>query len=109
MQLAPTSYDDIGRQVERGLYRSQVRRRAVQPPGPGAGRGYNRQLYETLTPRSARGVEVGVQDRRDQSDRRAGVERDRQDAVRSEEHTSELQSLMRISYADFCLKKKTKT
>src|SRR3546814_10467554 len=26
---------------------------------------------------------------------------------RSEEHTSELQSLMRISYADFCLKKTT--
>src|SRR3546814_5413260 len=26
--------------------------------------------------------------------------------LRSEEHTSELQSLMRISYADFCLKKK---
>src|SRR3546814_6713225 len=31
------------------------------------------------------------------------------DAVRSEEHTSELQSLMRISYAVFCLKKKKKT
>src|SRR3546814_4250766 len=30
------------------------------------------------------------------------------DAFRSEEHTSELQSLMRISYAVFCLKKKTK-
>src|SRR3546814_9223096 len=29
-------------------------------------------------------------------------------AHRSEEHTSELQSLMRISYAVFCLKKKTK-
>src|SRR3546814_5219629 len=28
------------------------------------------------------------------------------DALRSEEHTSELQSLMRISYAVFCLKKK---
>src|SRR3546814_3487520 len=28
------------------------------------------------------------------------------DAARSEEHTSELQSLMRISYAVFCLKKK---
>src|SRR3546814_1639421 len=28
------------------------------------------------------------------------------DTARSEEHTSELQSLMRISYADFCLKKK---
>src|SRR3546814_1510882 len=31
----------------------------------------------------------------------------RRRAVRSEEHTSELQSLMRISYAVFCLKKKT--
>src|SRR3546814_2511712 len=30
-------------------------------------------------------------------------------AQRSEEHTSELQSLMRISYAVFCLKKKIKT
>src|SRR3546814_1421817 len=29
--------------------------------------------------------------------------------ARSEEHTSELQSLMRISYAVFCLKKKNKT
>src|SRR3546814_4643912 len=28
------------------------------------------------------------------------------DEIRSEEHTSELQSLMRISYAVFCLKKK---
>src|SRR3546814_4279857 len=32
----------------------------------------------------------------------------RKDEVRSEEHTSELQSLMRISYAVFCLKKKMK-
>src|SRR3546814_8130358 len=31
------------------------------------------------------------------------------DGVRSEEHTYELQSLMRISYAVFCLQKKTKT
>src|SRR3546814_2907866 len=30
-------------------------------------------------------------------------------ALRSEEHTSELQSLMRISYAVFCLKKKIQT
>src|SRR3546814_4436417 len=36
---------------------------------------------------------------RDDLDQRAG---------RSEEHTSELQSLMRISYAAFCLKKKRK-
>src|SRR3546814_4555788 len=32
---------------------------------------------------------------------------DLDDIYRSEEHTSELQSLMRISYAVFCLKKKT--
>src|SRR3546814_2655360 len=33
---------------------------------------------------------------------------DRNHGYRSEEHTSELQSLMRISYAVFCLKKKKK-
>src|SRR3546814_4722022 len=37
---------------------------------------------------------------------KAELEKDRDD-YRSEEHTSELQSLMRISYAVFCLKKKT--
>src|SRR3546814_7042064 len=35
--------------------------------------------------------------------RRMGFDKD---TMRSEEHTSELQSLMRISYAVFCLKKK---
>src|SRR3546814_3467126 len=35
--------------------------------------------------------------------------RHHQQHLRSEEHTSELQSLMRISYAVFCLKKKTST
>src|SRR3546814_7040451 len=44
---------------------------------------------------------VGVTDRQDP---RARQSRPR----RSEEHTSELQSLMRISYAVFCLKKKTR-
>src|SRR3546814_8111582 len=45
----------------------------------------------------------------------AGIFLDREDAMRprnrprSEEHTSELQSLMRISYAVFCLKKKNIT
>src|SRR3546814_1131416 len=33
----------------------------------------------------------------------------RSSRTRSEEHTSELQSLMRISYAVFCLKKQTQT
>src|SRR3546814_5039074 len=48
---------------------------------------------------------------RRQFDRHRPGERDRRAlravVPRSEEHTSELQSLMRISYAVFCLKKKT--
>src|SRR3546814_7593478 len=46
---------------------------------------------------------AGARARRDLVDAGAGQ------PVRSEEHTSELQSLMRISYAVFCLKKKKKT
>src|SRR3546814_5886095 len=47
-------------------------------------------------------------DRDEQKKRLALRERDplKQWKIRSEEHTSEIQSLMRISYAVFCLKKK---
>src|SRR3546814_1489691 len=38
-----------------------------------------------------------------------GTDGQARDVFRSEEHTSELLSLMRISYAVFCLKKKKKT
>src|SRR3546814_4977054 len=61
---------------------------------------------------AARGVRAGV-DRRAPRRRRpqhGGAGHLRQGLHRrSEEHTSELQSLMRISYAVFCLKKKKKT
>src|SRR3546814_3312836 len=63
----------------------------------------------------ARSVEpdAGGRDRRpvDRLSRRQGSERPqvRSQATRSEEHTPELQSLMRISYAVFCLKKKNKS
>src|SRR3546814_5574648 len=50
------------------------------------------------------GVDRGQARHRGQQ--RAGDEEGNKLAVRSEEHTSELQSLMRISYAVFCLKKK---
>src|SRR3546814_7314721 len=45
----------------------------------------------------------------DASEKTACGRRARRCAARSEEHTSELQSLMRISYAVFCLKKKKQT
>src|SRR3546814_1854803 len=50
-----------------------------------------------------RELDVSLVDLIDQQDRKA-LRRE----GRSEEHTSELQSLMRISYAVFCLKKKKK-
>src|SRR3546814_6030942 len=61
--------------------------------------------------RPAGGKRAGVDRlfaRRDarRTDRRRGRRRGRLGDRRSEEHTSELQSLMHISYAVFCLKKK---
>src|SRR3546814_9692170 len=50
--------------------------------------------------------QVGLYRRSQATRRAAGLVRSRH---RSEEHTSELQSLMRISYAVFCLKKKKRT
>src|SRR3546814_7644033 len=47
-----------------------------------------------------------VRDRRAGRQRRPHRAQDHRRYLRSEEHTSELQSLMRISYAVFCLKKK---
>src|SRR3546814_8079339 len=58
-----------------------------------------RQLAVGDQPQAA----AGLQRRRGRGDERAAEVGAR---VRSEEHTSELQSLMRISYAVFCLKKK---
>src|SRR3546814_7887167 len=63
-----------------------------------------------------RGAGAGVADDREFLAADAGDERSfghrraqhAREAARSEEHTSELQSLMRISYAVFCLKKKIK-
>src|SRR3546814_9695896 len=81
--------------------------------------------YTTLFRSRAREAEAELgpeddQNRGELDDRRRDVEeqevKHRVDALgpaldhlRSEEHTSELQSLMRISYAVFCLKKKKKT
>src|SRR3546814_1095619 len=52
-------------------------------------------------------VVLAAQRRRDLGEGAVVADRDLVQRERSEEHTSELQSLMRISYAVFCLKKKT--
>src|SRR3546814_6371051 len=61
----------------------------------------NRDRFTTM---SGRAVELGIWVRAGDLDRTHHA----MTALRSEEHTSELQSLMRISYAVFCLKKKNK-
>src|SRR3546814_5912622 len=58
-----------------------------------------RRGFRSLDP----GADTQATDRSDHPDRCGFLVR------RSEEHTSELQSLMRISYAVFCLKKKNTT
>src|SRR3546814_10868133 len=60
-----------------------------------------------VRPRPLQRVEDGARRLDAVGDRRRAVE-DQDRVLRSEEHTSELQSLMRISYAVFCLKKKKK-
>src|SRR3546814_3814494 len=74
-------------------------------------RSYSRPLDGGLWPiggRARQDRRGGIETRRHRRLRCAGIRRDRR-GQRSEEHTSELQSLMRISYAVFCLKKKKKT
>src|SRR3546814_8738998 len=71
-------------------------------------------LRQGAGPESQARAGDGVSGRDVSGDRPPGVGADHarqaRDALsRSEEHTSELQSLMRISYAVFCLKKKTTT
>src|SRR3546814_6293709 len=59
------------------------------------------RVIETLLQYRDAGIQVAIDD--------FGTGYSSMAYLRSEEHTSELQSLMRISYAVFCLKKKTKT
>src|SRR3546814_4891936 len=85
------------------LFRSQSRRWSVNqsPPRFRCSEGYRaNQMHGIISLREPDASEPILQRARG----RARVDFRR--AERSEEHTSELQSLMRISYAVFCLKKK---
>src|SRR3546814_10041412 len=84
-------------QPPRSLVRLALRRLVAGPRGA--------QFGEAVLARRARGFGLDVQRARHR--RRPALLADRGD-LRSEEHTSELQSLMRISYAVFCLKKTKK-
>src|SRR3546814_6217067 len=64
-----------------------------------------RALTEDMADKVRQNIESRLS-KTDKSKEYSGSPRHLKDAVRSEEHTSELQSLMRISYAVFCLKNK---
>src|SRR3546814_10766308 len=98
------------------------RRRAGLHALHGVGRGYAPDAVMSKSPRGAAWLAKPVSRlnpmRADRAHRPAGTVRPPPRCAppaescrrhRSEEHTSELQSLMRISYAVFCLKKKKKT
>src|SRR3546814_6358730 len=104
-----------GRAPRSGLCHRRTRGAAA--PGPGAGR--TAEGAEPAGGRPEQGVHLPVGGCRpaqrpplraggpEPADRQCGLDRRHRRLPRSEEHTSELQSLMRISYAVFCLKKKT--
>src|SRR3546814_2841350 len=80
------------------LFRSRRRRRRAScrpTPSAAKGQGEGTVMTYSIVARDAQSGHLGV----------AVASR----FFRSEEHTSELQSLMRISYAVFCLKKKQQT
>src|SRR3546814_2199481 len=93
------------------LFRSKALSRYFQNEGILLHCGIENQFVKKMD----KGVALGVR----QSDREEPLEAERvpvatgrtpnTKGLRSEEHTSELQSLMRISYAVFCLKKKKDT
>src|SRR3546814_1319827 len=106
---------DMGRQAERGrsagLCLEQRRPGEVtiaMRSGPDRGKRHQMREVEAVHQRlSYIGVDLAGQARQPCFDRVDGFA-DAGKTKRSEEHTSELQSLMRISYAVFCLKKKKK-
>src|SRR3546814_7190948 len=83
------------------LFRSRTRGDCINPD-------FLRREFERPAAREMldRGLACGIIGQRGAGLAAVGA-RHVDDQARSEEHTSELQSLMRISYAVFCLKKKT--
>src|SRR3546814_9549355 len=82
--------------IEMSLFSANIIKNAKEYFGEDADIGFREYGYLML----------GSRDTAETQRRNALMQR-KHGASRSEEHTSELQSLMRISYAVFCLKKKT--
>src|SRR3546814_8836423 len=102
----------LGRTPE-AIAKAEAKGRLPQPKQLGNGRRYY-MIEDLIEIRAALGIQVGKQAHEDAvvvavQNFKGGVGKSTITKHRSEEHTSELQSLMRISYAVFCLKKKNNT
>src|SRR3546814_8780642 len=94
------SASSIVRRVMQGMSRPGTVKDRARPPVHKMSRSQlDTQPLSSLTVRASRSIEIALRLLRQSIFR---------ESSRSEEHTSELQSLMRISYAVFCLKKKKK-
>src|SRR3546814_1191303 len=97
-------------EFERALIRERQREGIAVARQRGAYRGRKRSLSDEMVAELHRRVDDG--ERKAVIARDLGISREtlyQYLRARSEEHTSELKSLMRNSYAIFCLKKKKKT
>src|SRR3546814_7661420 len=105
MRISDWSSDVCSSDLKKGVVRAETRRRrGVESDRQCAARTRRRGRIFHCVPAKA-GIQSRLCDAFD-----SGLPLSREHWLvrnRSEEHTSELQSLMRISYAVFCLKKKT--
>src|SRR3546814_4033145 len=90
------------------LFRSARRRQSWWRGPDGSGERYGRRWHRSRERFSMRRAPAGYRLAWLTPFNQQGSEPCPTSEVRSEEHTSELQSLMRISYADFCFKKTKK-
>src|SRR3546814_6078360 len=98
----------FGAGLDRGRGRA-IHRLQVQPLGArraGAAEVEDRQAQLDLPAALARLARLAVAEHAELEQARVASDLGEPERARSEEHTSELQSLMRISYAVLCLKKK---
>src|SRR3546814_4620409 len=106
MRISDWSSDVCSSDLGRHEHRDSLIRKPARHPGP------RKFLYDDARLENVRLRSIAAILLRDRSRGIPMLDQqllpvDRLGRRRSEEHTSELQSLMRISYAVFCLKKKT--
>src|SRR3546814_5419063 len=102
--VAQAAFDVDGCHADAGVLTGTDR---CAHPGRLAERRFRRQIVLVRVGLVRRRVARVLHPPHEQTDREIGIRFRRERSFRrSEEHTSELQSLMRISYAVFCLKKK---